>query len=72
MAKKRSSMKSFSPMTPEEKRERARAAYARDPEKYRALARENRCKPGAAERHKESAKDWALRYAYNRARRWSD
>ena len=51
------------PMTPEEKRERARAAYARDPEKYRALARENRRKPGAAERHKELAKDWALRNA---------
>ena len=63
MAKKRSGMKSFSPMTPEEKRERARAAYARDPEKFRALARENRRKPGAAERHKELAKDWALRNA---------
>ena len=50
-------------MTPDEKRERARAAYARDPEKYRALARENRRKPGAAERHKELAKDWALRNA---------
>jgi hypothetical protein len=36
-------MKSFSPMTPEEKRarrrERNRAAYARHPEKFRALAR---------------------------------
>ena len=54
-------------MSPEEKsarrRERARAAYARDPEKYRALARENRLKPGAAERHKELAKAWALRNA---------
>lgn len=55
------------PMTPEEKRarrrERDRAAYARDPEKYRKLARENRLKPGAAERHKEYAKAWALRNA---------
>jgi hypothetical protein len=54
-------------MSPEEKRarkrERARAAYARDPEKYRELARENRLKPGAAERHKELAKAWALRNA---------
>jgi hypothetical protein len=54
-------------MTPEEKRarrrERSRAAYARDPEKYRTLAHENRRKPGAAERHKELAKDWALRNA---------
>ena len=52
-------------MSPEEKRarrrERNRAAYARDPEKFRKLARENRLKPGAAERHKEYAKAWALR-----------
>ncbi len=51
-------------MSPEERsarrRERARAAYARDPEKYRALARENRRKPGAPERHRELAKTWAL------------
>src|SRR6516225_1732811 len=55
------------PMTPEEKRarrrERDRAAYARDPEKFRKLSRENRLKPGAAERHKEYAKAWALRNA---------
>jgi hypothetical protein len=54
-------------MSPEEKkarrRERDRAAYARDPEKYRKLARENRLKPGATERHKEYAKAWALRNA---------
>jgi hypothetical protein len=54
-------------MSPEEKRarrlERDRAAYARDPEKYRALAREDRRKPCAAERHKEYAKAWALRNA---------
>lgn len=54
-------------MSPEEKkarrRERARAAYARDPEKFRALSRENRLKAGAAERHKELAKAWALRNA---------
>lgn len=54
-------------MSPEEKRarrrERDRAAYARDPEKFRKLARENRLKPGAAERHKEYAKAWALRNA---------
>lgn len=54
-------------MSPEEKlarrRERDRAAYARDPEKYRKLARENRLKPGAAERHKEYVKAWALRNA---------
>jgi hypothetical protein len=54
-------------MSPEEKkarrRERDRAAYARDPEKYRALSRENRLKPGAAERHKVYAKSWALRNA---------
>jgi|GEM_PF-1454661 len=54
-------------MSPEEKRarrrERDRAAYARNPEKYRALARANRLKPGAAERHKEVAKAWALRNA---------
>ena len=52
-------------MTPEEKRarrrERDRAAYARDPEKFRKLSRENRLKPGAAERHKEYVKAWALR-----------
>ena len=44
-------------MSPEEKRarrrERDRAAYARDPEKFRKLSRENRLKPGAAEQHKE-------------------
>jgi hypothetical protein len=54
-------------MSPEEKsarrRERARAAYARDPEKFRKLSRENRLKAGAAERHKEYAKAWALRNA---------
>ena len=52
-------------MSPEEKRarrrERARAAYARDPEKSREVSRKNRLKPGAAERHKEYAKAWALR-----------
>ncbi|MEO8313360.1 MAG: hypothetical protein ABI645_01070 [Pseudomonadota bacterium] len=51
-------------MSPEEKlarrRERDRAAYARDPEKYRKLSRESRLKPGAAERHKDYAKAWAL------------
>jgi hypothetical protein len=54
-------------MSPEEKsarrRERDRAAYARDPEKFRKLSRENRLKAGAAERHKEYAKTWALRNA---------
>ncbi len=54
-------------MSPEEKRarrrERDRAAYARDPEKFRKLARENRLKSGAAERHKEYAKAWARRNA---------
>jgi hypothetical protein len=54
-------------MSPEEKsarrRERARAAYARDPEKFRKLSRENRLKAGAAKRHKELAKAWALRNA---------
>jgi len=54
-------------MSPEEKRarrrERDRAAYARDPEKFRKLSRENRLKPGAAERHMEYAKAWALRNA---------
>ena len=54
-------------MSPEEKsarrRERDRAAYARDPEKFRKLSRENRLKAGAAERHKEYAKAWALRNA---------
>jgi hypothetical protein len=54
-------------MSPEEKsarrRERDRAAYARDPEKFRQLARENRRKAGAAERHKALAKAWALRNA---------
>jgi hypothetical protein len=54
-------------MSPEEKRarrrERDRAAYARDPEKFRKLSRENRLKPGAAERHKEYVKAWALRNA---------
>jgi hypothetical protein len=67
MAKKRSGMKSFSPMIREEKlarrRERDRAAYARDPEKFRKLSHENRLKPGAAERHKEYVKAWALRNA---------
>ena len=42
-------MKSFSPMTREEKlagrRARDRAAYARDPEKFRKLSHENRLKP---------------------------
>jgi hypothetical protein len=50
-------------LSPDEKRarrrERDRAAYASDPEKYRKLSRENRLKPGAAERHKEYAKAWA-------------
>jgi hypothetical protein len=54
-------------MSPEEKRarrrERDRAAYARDPEKFLELSRENRLKAGAAERHKEYAKAWALRNA---------
>jgi len=54
-------------MSPEEKRARRRgrdrAAYARDPEKFRKLSRENRLKPGAAERHMEYAKAWALRNA---------
>ncbi|TLZ06450.1 MAG: hypothetical protein E6K39_10590 [Gammaproteobacteria bacterium] len=54
-------------MSPGEKRarrrERDRAAYARDPEKFRKLSRENRLKPGAAERHMEYAKAWALRNA---------
>jgi hypothetical protein len=54
-------------MSPEEtrarRRERDRAAYARDPEKFRKLARENRLKAGAAERHKEYVKAWALRNA---------
>jgi hypothetical protein len=67
MAKKSSGMKSFSPMTREEKlarrRERDRAAYARDPEKFRKLSHENRLKPGAAERHEEYVKAWALRNA---------
>ena len=44
-------------------RERNRAAYARDPEKFRKLSREARLKLGAAERHKELAKAWALRNA---------
>ena len=52
-----SGMKSFSPMTPEEKRARRRelwrAAYAHDPEKFRKRSRENRRKPGAAERIRE-------------------
>ena len=52
-------------MSPDEKRayrrERDRAAYARDPEKFRKLSRENRRKPGAAERHKEYVKAWRLR-----------
>jgi len=54
-------------MSPEEKRarrrERARAAYARDPEKLRKRSRENRLKSGAVERHKEYVKAWALRNA---------
>ncbi len=54
-------------MSPEEKRarrrERDRAAYAHDPEKFRKLSRENRLKPGAAERHMEYARAWALRNA---------
>ena len=53
-------------MSPEEKsarrRERDRAAYARDPEKFCKLSRENRLTAGAAERHKEYSKAWALRY----------
>jgi hypothetical protein len=52
-------------MTPEEKRarrrERDRATYARDPEKFRKLSRENRLEPGAAERHKEYVRAWTLR-----------
>jgi hypothetical protein len=44
-------------MSPEEKRarrrEHARARYARDPEKFRKLSRENRAKPGAVERIRE-------------------
>ena len=64
---KPSSVLQFGAMTPEEKRarrrERDRAAYARDPEKYRELARKNRQKPGAAEKHKEYAKAWALKNA---------
>lgn len=44
-------------MSPEERnarrRERARAAYARDPEKFRARSRANKLKPGAAERIRE-------------------
>jgi hypothetical protein len=54
-------------MSPEEKRarrrERDRAAYARDPEKFRKISRENRLKPGAAERHREYVIAWALRNA---------
>lgn len=54
-------------MSPEEKRvrrrERDRAAYARDPEKFRKLSREARLKPGAPERHKGLAKAWAVRNA---------
>ena len=54
-------------MSPEEKRarrrERDRAAYARDPEKFRRLSREARLKHGAAERHKKLAKAWAQRNA---------
>ena len=54
----------FSLMSPDEKRarrrERDRAAYSRDPEKFRRLSRENRLKVGAAERHKEYSKAWAL------------
>jgi hypothetical protein len=44
-------------MSPEEKRarrrEQARALYARDPEKFRQRSRENRLKPGAAQRIRE-------------------
>ena len=54
-------------MTREEKlarrRERDRAAYARNPEKFRKLSREARLQPGAARRHKEYVKAWALRNA---------
>ena len=61
-------MKSFSPMTREEKLarrcERDRAAYARDPEKFRKLSHENRLKPGAGGRHKEYVKAWVLRNVY--------
>ena len=60
-------MKSFSPVTGAEKlarrRERDRAAYARDPEKFGKLSHQNKLKPGAAERHKEYVKAWALRNA---------
>jgi len=52
-------------MTPEEKRARRRelwrAAYAHDPEKFRKRSRENRLKPGAAERAAEYKKAWRLR-----------
>ena len=44
------------------RRERDRAAYAR-PGEVRKLSHENRLKPGAAERHKEYVKAWALRNA---------
>ena len=44
-------------MSPEEKRARRRelwrAAYARDPEKFRQRARDYKLKPGAAERIRE-------------------
>ena len=54
-------------MSPEEKRARRRqrdlAAYARNPERFRELARKIRLKPGAAERHKEYLKAWTLRNA---------
>src|SRR5438477_8876312 len=44
-------------MSPEDKRarrrEQARARYARDPEKFRKLSRENRLKPGEAARRRE-------------------
>jgi hypothetical protein len=51
-------------MSPEQKsarrRERARVAYARDPEKFRARSRANRLKPGAAEGHKDYVRAWTL------------
>lgn len=54
-------------LTREEKlarrRERDRAAYAANPEKYREQARKARQKLGAAEKHKEYAKAWAARNA---------
>ena len=45
------------------RRERDRAAYAKNPEKFRELSRLNRQKPGAAQRQKELSKAWATRNA---------